>query len=242
MKEILSKAVKLLTFAILIIVLADTTKVYADDSLKKSIEARGYYYFDTEVEAYEFIKEYVNKIPGHSMFLTDYIIKVAYSGEQSDRIINDFVYNNLDLTSYQRNRIFNSVREASTQRIIQQTNDDYLNQLGVTGYQVCNKWRTKQQQDEKLSEDKFYSAYNIAEQLANEFNYGTDYEKAEKLYEYICNNISYDYSNTKASMWSALSDGNSICTGFADSFYQICKDMGLNVYIINSVSHAYNII
>lgn len=100
MKEILGKAVKLLTFAILIIVLADTNKIYADDSLKKSIEARGYYYFDTEVEAYEFIKEYVNKIPGHSMFLTDYIIKVDYSGEPSDRIINDFVYNNLDLTSY----------------------------------------------------------------------------------------------------------------------------------------------
>lgn len=242
MKEILSKAVKLLTFAMLITVLADTNKAYADDSLKKSIEVRGYYYFDTEEEAYEFIEEYVNKIPGHSMFLTDYMIKVAYSGEPSDRIINNLVYDNLDLISYQGNRIFDSVKEASTQRIIQQTNDDYLNQLGVTGYQVCNKWRTRQQQNEKLSEDEFYSAYNIAEQLANEFNYGTDYEKAESIYEYICNNISYDYSDTKASMWSALGENNSICTGFADSFYQICKDMGLNVYIINSVSHAYDII
>lgn len=43
-------------------------------------------------------------------------------------------------------------------------------------------------------------------------------------------------------MWSALSEGTSICTGFADSFYQICKDIGLNIYIINSTSHAYDII
>ena len=242
MKEILIKAIKLLAFAIGFIVLADTNKVYADDSLKSSIEAKGYYYFDTEEEAYEFIEEYVNKIPGHSVWLTDYMIKVAYSGEPSDRIINNLVYSNLDLTSYQGNRIFNSVKEASTQRIIQQTNDNYLNQLGVTGYQICNKWRTKQQQDEKFSEDEFYSAYDIAEQLANEFNYGTDYEKVKRVYEYICNSISYDYSNTKASMWSALGEGSSICTGFADSFYQICKDMGLNVYIINSLSHAYDII
>lgn len=228
--------------AIFILILLIPMKVYAEE-IKNDVEKMGYYYFDSEEEAYNFAKDFVDKLPNNSIMLSDNIIKIAYSGNISNRI-NNLAYNDIDNfgIGYYGNRIFESVKESSTQIIIQEINDDFLKQNNLVGYQISNIWRTNYKKNERLTKEQFYESFDIASQLAYEFNYGSDYEKARRVYEYICNNMEYDYTYTNASMYSALKNNKSICTGFAESFFQICSNMGLEVYIIQSNTHVYNII
>ena len=217
-------------------------------SVKDLVEARGYYYFDTKEQAYDYAKNYVNSIPGKSLVLSDYIITVAYKGDfDDDLFVDSLIYNDLDLLGYDGNRAFDDIYEASTKIIIQPVYDDYLSGNDVAIYQVCNTWRTKQMQNEGLTEDQWNEAISKAQSLADSFNYGSDYEKAKRVYEYMCDNTSYDYSEHNASMYSALCEHSSICTGFAQSFFQVCKDMGLNCLMVHSPGynregHAYNLI
>lgn len=81
----------------------------------------------------------------------------------------------------------------------------------------------------------------------------TDYEKIVSIYDYICNNVDYDYeglndsSNTiKYTAYSALINGKSVCEGYSVLFYRMCMDAGIPVRIIsgtgNGGPHAWNIV
>lgn len=119
------------------------------------MEARGYYYFDTKEQAYNYVKNYVTSVPGKSLVLSDCIITVAYKGDfDDDLFVDSLIYNDLDLLGYDGNRAFDDIYEASTKVIIQSVHDDYLSGDDIAVYQVCNAWRTKQMQSEGLTEDQ----------------------------------------------------------------------------------------
>lgn len=245
----LVKYISVLLMSVFFLILIDTNLVSADTiNIKDLVEARGYYYFDTKEEAYDYVKNYVNSVPGKSLALSDYIIDVAYKGDFDDYLfVDSLIYSDLDLLGYDGNRAFDDIYKASTKIIIQSVADDYLSGEGIAAYQVCNTWRTKQMQNEGLTEAQWSEAIGKAQSLADSFNYGSDYEKAKRAYEYICDNTSYDNSERNASMYSALCEHSSICTGFAQSFFQICKDMGLNCLMVHSPGynregHAYDLI
>ena len=78
----------------------------------------------------------------------------------------------------------------------------------------------------------------------------TLYEKVCKIYLYMCNNISYDYTNLhnesyllKFTAYAAMKDKTAVCQGYAALYYKMLKEAGIsNVRIISSEDHAWNIV
>ena len=63
-----------------------------------------------------------------------------------------------------------------------------------------------------------------------------------RTYNYITSNIAYDWSKSTGSIYTALINNNTVCLGYAEAFFEICNNMGLEVYIVTVPQHAYNII
>ena len=82
---------------------------------------------------------------------------------------------------------------------------------------------------------------------------GTDYEKIKTVYDWMCENIVYDYANLndptydlKYSAYAALINGTSVCQGYSNLLYRMALEMGIDCRIItgwgNGGNHAWNII
>ena len=82
---------------------------------------------------------------------------------------------------------------------------------------------------------------------------GTDYEKIKTVYDWMCENIVYDYANLndptydlKYSAYAALINGTSVCQGYSNLLYRLALEMGIDCRIItgwgNGGNHAWNII
>lgn len=85
----------------------------------------------------------------------------------------------------------------------------------------------------------------------------SDYEKVKAVYDYICNNVTYDHDGlaeynagredyTLFSAWKALTKGTSVCQGYANLFYRLMLELGVDNRIIsgtgNGGAHAWNIV
>lgn len=80
---------------------------------------------------------------------------------------------------------------------------------------------------------------------------GTDYQKVRKIYDWICNNIDFDYEHLedknyriKHSAYAALVDRQAVCSGFGMLLYRLALEAGVDCrYIVgNEGTHAWNII
>ncbi len=78
-----------------------------------------------------------------------------------------------------------------------------------------------------------------------------NYEKIAAIYEYIINNVEYDYSEDESnkerfSAYGALHNGKAVCQGFSQLFYRLAKEAGLPCRIISGMAddggHAWNIV
>ena len=81
----------------------------------------------------------------------------------------------------------------------------------------------------------------------------SEQEKVYKIYNWIVNNVSYDYDNlnkdenkTKYTAYGALVDKKAVCQGFSALFYRMCLDNGIDCRIVTGTSkgenHAWNIV
>ena len=81
----------------------------------------------------------------------------------------------------------------------------------------------------------------------------SDYEKVRAIFDYICKNVEYDYANLnneayqlKYSAYAALCNGTSVCQGYANLFYRLANEAGLDARIVSGTSkgqnHAWNIV
>lgn len=81
----------------------------------------------------------------------------------------------------------------------------------------------------------------------------SDYQKVKAIYDYICDNVVYDYDNLnneayvrKYSAYAALIDKKAVCQGYALLFYRMCMEAGIPVKIVagygNGENHAWNIV
>ena len=79
------------------------------------------------------------------------------------------------------------------------------------------------------------------------------YEKVKAIYNYICDNVDYDYENLndksytiKYSAYAAMINKKAVCQGYAILFYRMCKEAGIPVRVIagtgNGGGHAWNIV
>ena len=81
----------------------------------------------------------------------------------------------------------------------------------------------------------------------------TDYEKVKAIYDYMTENITYDYDNLdddsymlKYTAYAALIDKTSVCQGYATLFYRLALEYGIDARIIAGLSsgerHSWNIV
>ena len=74
----------------------------------------------------------------------------------------------------------------------------------------------------------------------------SEYQKVRVIHDYICDNVNYDYSYSKYSAYDALITGESVCQGYANLFYLMCDDAGLNARLVTGIGngggHAWNIV
>ena len=72
----------------------------------------------------------------------------------------------------------------------------------------------------------------------------SDYEKILSIHQYLYNNVNYDDSLTRHSSYDALILNNSVCQGFATSFYRLCLAAGLDARVVSceTMNHAWDIV
>jgi hypothetical protein len=79
------------------------------------------------------------------------------------------------------------------------------------------------------------------------------YEKIQKIYDYICNNVTYDYDNLendedflKYTAYAALSRKTAVCQGYSTLLYRLLLEAGIDNRIIigtaNGGVHSWNIV
>lgn len=118
--------------------------------------------------------------------------------------------------------------------------DEYMIQYSV-------KYYTTAEQEAKLTKA-------VDEALAGLHLDGkTTEQKIRSIYDYICDNVNYDYdglndsSNTiKYTAYGALINKKAVCQGYAVLFYRMCVDAGIPARVItgraNGGAHAWNIV
>ncbi|MCF0229682.1 MAG: hypothetical protein HUJ76_08350, partial [Parasporobacterium sp.] len=78
------------------------------------------------------------------------------------------------------------------------------------------------------------------------------YEKVQAVYDYLCENVTYDYEHlgndsytTQFTAYGALNNGTSVCQGYAVAFYRLALELGVDNRVITGTSqnqnHAWNI-
>ena len=83
-----------------------------------------------------------------------------------------------------------------------------------------------------MTDTQYEMAKDKAKQLSYEFNYGTTFDKIERAYRWICDNMEYDDTLSRGSAYDALILGDTVCTGYASAFQLIMEQMGIESYLV----------
>lgn len=81
----------------------------------------------------------------------------------------------------------------------------------------------------------------------------SDYEKVKAIYDFVCENVDYDYENvsnqdnkTKYTAYSALNSHKAVCQGYAVLIYRIMLEAGIDCRVVSGdgdgQSHTWNIV
>lgn len=80
----------------------------------------------------------------------------------------------------------------------------------------------------------------------------SDIEKTERIYDYICANVTYDYTNLnndaydlKYTAYAALIKSTAVCQGYATLLYRMQEEAGIDTRVITGIGgggpHAWNL-
>ena len=132
---------------------------------------------------------------------------------------------------------FDSYQEASMRAFISYNKGHYY-----SSYSFGVKYSNFRQ--DNMTDIQYDMAMNKAESLAAQFNHGTTKEKIENVYDWICDNMEYDDSLTRGSIYDAFVLGNTVCTGYATAFQVVMEEMGIESYLctgnVDGENHAWN--
>ncbi|MBQ1675187.1 MAG: transglutaminase domain-containing protein, partial [Oscillospiraceae bacterium] len=77
----------------------------------------------------------------------------------------------------------------------------------------------------------------------------TEKQKIRAIHDYICDRVNYDnehVSDTSYELqytaYAAMHNKTAVCQGYAILFYRMCKEAGLDVRVVTSYDHAWNIV
>lgn len=116
----------------------------------------------------------------------------------------------------------------------------------ITFQYTITYYTTKSQEDELNIEVK-----NTLEQL--NLDEKSDFEKIKSIYDYICENIVYDFDNSedtsymlKHTAYAALVNKTAVCQGYATLFYRLSLEASIDARLIpgtsNGSDHGWNIV
>lgn len=105
----------------------------------------------------------------------------------------------------------------------------------------------------KAQEDVLTTHINSVLKQLNVENLPSEFEKVKAIYDYICENVTYDYENLydenyllKFSAYAAMVNKTAVCQGYATLFYAMAEQSGLDARVITGtsggVNHAWNIV
>ena len=205
------------------------SEVYAESTGQES------YTVDSAEEAYELVKAYVEERPFPLVIDKEVMrfLNISYHGD-----LPEFI----DQIDVPGAKLCRTVRESTIEMRMVSYNIFQNGEDTFVSFTIAPTFRTGNFISESLTEEKYNQGIEKAVELASQFNYGTDYEKALRAYKYVTSTISYDYSKKNGSVYSGLILNSTVCMGFAQSFQAICENMGLEVYTNINAIHAYNII
>ena len=127
--------------------------------------------------------------------------------------------------------------------------------VSVTSTQLISNWtvvyKTNAEQEKVVDErvDELIAQWDAAYDI----NDLTDEEKITLVYDYICENVVYDYDHLAMgsgyplmfSAYAALIDGTAVCQGYSNLFYRLALELGVDTRIIsgfgNGGPHSWNI-
>lgn len=178
------------------------------------MEAKGYVYVSSMDELRN--KAATMSVPEQLAFVTPFSISNG-EFEQLFGINRDKTYFNLAQYGY-----YSSSYTVSSKI----TNDYELYQISYT--------------PEKLTKDEYNSCYGIANQVSSSFSGADRYGKVKGVFEWLCNNITYDTTYSNHTLSSALQGRNTVCEGYAMSFQLMMNQLGIPCYIIVDDEHAWN--
>ena len=193
---------------------------------KKSYHPDDFYYAFNIWDAADVLRE--------GLKARENVIEVGFSTDQLDMdYINDVV-NNIVSSAFSHTRV--------------PTEGDYLlwqfkdwecgASYGIMGGQyylvftfIFNYYTDAQQEAEMDAA--------VAELLAELNPQGRDYDKIKTVYDWICDNVVYDYDNLfddsymlKHTAYAALMHGTSVCQGYALLLYRLALEMGIDCRVI----------
>lgn len=88
------------------------------------------------------------------------------------------------------------------------------------------------------AKQKLYDSKEIYLNEASE--YSSDYEKVKYFHDTLINNITYQENDLDQSVYSALVNNQTVCTGYAKAFKMLCDESGINCISVQSYSHLWN--
>ena len=127
--------------------------------------------------------------------------------------------------------------------------------VSVTSTQLISNWtvvyKTDAEQEKVVDErvDELIAQWD-AECDIHDLS---DEEKITVIYDYICDNVTYDYTHLSQgsgyplmfSAYAALIDGTAVCQGYSNLFYRLALELGVDTRIIsgfgNGGPHSWNI-
>lgn len=184
---------------------------------------------------------------------------------------NDVIYSLSNLKDVVKNSMYDRVTSLSVHYMGDTSNikaditniiDDILNQddylkYSYTGYGFnCNGYENDVTIDFSFkylttkSEEDFVDSKvsSILGQIVNSSM--NDDQKEKSIHDYIVKNVQYDTSYERYSAYNALSEGKTVCNGYALLAYKMLKDAGIESKIITGTAnngyetenHAWNLV
>lgn len=93
----------------------------------------------------------------------------------------------------------------------------------------------------ELTAEEQTAVMNKVDEIAENCT-GTKYENMSYVYNYLCDNIEYDYTYENGNAYNALIEGTSVCAGYAMAFQLIMEKLGYKCFIQIGKNHAWNVV
>lgn len=203
------------------------TTFAADVDIKAESEDKGYVYCESGEQALVKVNEYLDDVCWDDRTG----IYVVYPGSDVSGSVT--VNNNHSIADSYADFIFDV--QVSNKKIT----------LQGAGYNLLNVKRCAYETHSYgLTREQALEADAVADEIVNKCNAESTLDKISSVYNYLCDNVVYDSEYEYGSIYDALIDGKTVCSGYAAAFQVMMEKLGIPCKImagnVNGTAHAWN--